>query len=144
MQDLKKRYDQYLQEAEKARQRAGLCDGLFGMGSDPRKAPCHQDFYEYVGQWAADFLQKNPDAGACAEAAGWLLKLADAHRGETDLFGYLYAALGHGLELIARMDRDSAKELLAWYDGAYPKRDRMPVQDGVHKALKKASRMKLW
>ena len=144
MQTLKDQYERYLLEAERARQRAGLCDGLFGMGNDPRRASCHQDFYEYVGRWTADFLKSGPDAAACTAAVSWLLRVADGHREQQDVFGYLYAAQGHGLELIARMDRDSAKELLCWYDRTYPKRDRMPVQDGVYKALKKASRTKLW
>ena len=141
MQDLKNRYEQYLEEAEKARQKAGLCGGLFGMGNDPRKAPCHEAFYVFVAEWVGAFLQTEGD---CGEAASWLLKLADAHRGEKDVFGYLYAAQGHALPLIARMDRESAKELLCWYEGAYPRRNRMPVQDAVYKALKKAARPKLW
>lgn len=143
MDALKNRYEQYLREAEKARQKAGLCDGLFGMGNDPRKAPCHEAFYEYVARWVAEFLEGEPGPEACAEAAGWLLKLAQAHRGQKDVYGYLYAAQGHALPLIARMDRDRAGALLAWYEEAHPRRDRMPVQDGVCKALKKAARPKL-
>ena len=144
MQDLKNRYELYLREAEKARQRAGLCDGLFGMGNDPRKASCHQDFYEYVGQWVDAFLKMKLDPESCAEAVEWILKIADAHRAQKDVFGYLYAAQGHALPLIARMDRNIAGELLSWYDRSYPKRDRMPVQDRVYKALKKASAVKRW
>ena len=141
MQDLKNRYEQYLQEAEKARQKAGLCDGLFGMGNDPRKAPCHEAFYEFVAHWVGACVQTEGD---CGEAAAWLLKIAEAHREEKDVFGYLYAAQGHALPLIVRMDREKAKELLCWYESAYPRRDRMPVQDEVYKALKKAARPKLW
>ena len=137
MQDLKNRYEQYLAEAEKARQRTGLCDGLFGMGNDPRKAPCHEAFYEFVAQWVDQFMQTEGD---CGEAARWLLKIADAHREQKDIFGYLYAAQGHALPLIGRMDREQAKELLCWYDSAYPRRERMPVQDQVFKALKKAAK----
>ena len=144
MQNLKNRYEQYLEEAAKARQKAGLCDGLFGMGNDPRKAPCHEAFYEFVASWVAEFLEKTPATGTCAEAAAWIVKIADAHRGEKDVFGYLYAAQRHALPLIAWMEQESAKKLLCWYESAYPRRDRMPVQDEVCKALKKAARPKLW
>ena len=144
MKDLICRYEQYLGEAEKARQKAGICDGLFGMGNDPRKAPCHEAFYDFVGKWVKEFLCMAPTADDCAVAAEWLLKIADVHRGQNDIFGYLYAAQGHVLPLITRLDRERARALLDWYEKAYPRRDRMPVQDEVFRALKKASRMKLW
>ena len=140
MQDLKNRYEQYLAEAEKARKKAGLCDGLFGMGNDPRKAPCHDAFYEYVAGWVQEFLAQDPTAQDCAAAVEWIVKLAAAHWEQKDTFGYLYAIHGHIIPLIPRLDRDAAKELASWYEGAYPRRKRMPVQDQVFKALKKAAK----
>ena len=140
MHNLKNRYDLYLAEAEKARQRAGFCDGLFGLGKDPRKAACHDDFYEYVAGWVQEFLEHDPSAAECAAAVEWIVKLASAHWEQKDTFGYLYAIHGHIMPLIPRMDREAAKEVASWYEGAYPRRKRMPVQEQVFKALKKAAR----
>ena len=69
LQTLKERYDRYVAEAREARQKAGLCDGLFGMGNDPRRHPCHGNFYEAVGTWVEDFLRDDPGEPECAEAA---------------------------------------------------------------------------
>lgn len=144
MQRLKDQYVKYLSEAEQARRKAGLCDGLFGMGNDPRKHPCHGSFYEAVETWAAGFLKENPCGDECAEAAAWILKAADLYRENQDVFWYMYAAQIHALPIIAKLNRADAKHLLQWYDRAYPARDRMPVQDQVYRALKKAARPGLW
>lgn len=133
------RYEQYAREAAAAREKAGLCDGLFGFGRDPRKDPCHEAFYQAAGEWVTAFLQTEPGASQCAEAVHWLLTAADIHR-EEDTFWHLYAAQGHALPLIPRMTGSDCKALLQWYDKAYPARDRMPVQDNVVKALKKGIR----
>lgn len=144
IQKLKDRYDRYITEAQEARQKAGLCDGLFGMGNDPRKHPCHESFYKAVETWAADFLKEGPPAEQCAEAAAWILQAADFHREDQDVYWYLYAAQLHALPLIARLAREDAKQLQQWYDRAYPARERMPAQDQVYRALKKAARPGLW
>jgi len=142
--ELKDRYGQYEMEAQRARDRAGLCDGLFGMGNDPRKAPCHQSFYDAVGQWTEVFLKSGASAGDCEEAAVWILQAADLHREEPDVFWYLYAVQAHALSLIPRMEQEAAGKLMDWYAKAYPPKDRMPVQDKVYHALKKTARSKLW
>jgi hypothetical protein len=137
---LKNHCDRYLADAREAREKAGLCDGLFGMGKDPRKDPCHERFYRTVESWTAEFLKQEPAAQQQAAAAAWILKAADEHRDETDVYWYLYAAQVHALPIIAKLEQGSAKELLQWYDRAYPARERMPVQDQVYRALKKAAR----
>ena len=144
LQTLKNRYDRYVAEAQEARQKAGLCDGLFGMGNDPRKHPCHERFYEAVGSWVANFLEGKPGEGECAEAAEWILKAADLNRENQDAYWYMYAAQIHALPVIAKLPRDEAKRLLQWYDRAYPPRERMPVQDQIFRALKKTARPGLW
>ena len=144
IQRVKECYERYEQEALAARQRAHPCDGLFGFGADPRRDPCHDRFYQTVGQWVEEFLNAKPGPEACGEAAEWILKAADIHREEQDVYWYMYAAQSHALPLIRKMDTERSKALLNWYETAYPARDRMPAQDAVYKALKKASRTKLW
>ena len=144
LQTLKNRYNRYIEEAQEARQKAGLCDGLFGMGNDPRKHPCHGNFYEAVGTWVEDFLRDDPGEPECAEAAEWILKAADLNRENQDVYWYMYAAQTHALPVIEKLTREDAKLLLQWYDRAYPARDRMPTQDQVFRALKKTARPGLW
>lgn len=138
IQALKARYAQYHQEAQAAWEKAGLCDGLFGMGADPRKHPCHDDFYNSIGQWVTGFLASEPEASACLEAAQWILKQPADYK-DQNIFWYLYAAQKHALPLIPLLPAAACRDLLAWYEGTYPKRDRMPVQDAVVKTLKKTA-----
>ncbi len=137
---LKNQYELYLAEALEARRKAGICDGLFGMGKDPRKDACHERFYHAIENWTAEFLNQETTAQQKAEAAAWILKAADRHRGEMDVYWYLYAAHLHAIPIIEKLETEPAKELLQWYDQAYPARERMPVQDQVYRALKKAAR----
>lgn len=136
---LKNHCSRYLAEAQEARGKAGLCDGLFGMGKDPRKDPCHERFYRAVESWTDEFLKQETTAQQRAAAAAWILKAADEHRGEMDVFWYLYAAQAHAIPIIEKLEQEAAKELLIWYDRAHPARERMPVHDRVYRALKKAA-----
>ena len=144
LQTLKNRYNRYIEEAQEARQKAGLCDGLFGMGNDPRRHPCHESFYKAVESWVSGFLGGKPGEAECAEAAEWILKAADVHRENQDVYWYMYAAQTHALPVIEKLTREDAKLLLQWYDRAYPARDRMPLQDQIVRVLKKTARPGLW
>lgn len=138
---LKARYGQYEQESRQAVEKAKPTDGLFGMGNDPRKDPCHDRFYEDVAAWVQEFLETAPDPQAAADAAEWILRAADAHR-EQEVYWYMYAAQGHALELIRRMPQSRSETLLRWYDEAYPKIERMPVHREVYKLLRKVAKAK--
>ncbi|MBQ7800983.1 MAG: hypothetical protein IJ375_01520 [Oscillospiraceae bacterium] len=138
---LKARYGQYEREAREAVRKARPTDGLFGMGADPRKHPCHDQFYEDVGSWVAEFLAAEPGTEEAAEAAEWILMAADIHRDE-ETFWYMYAAQGHARELIPLMPPERRAALRDRYDGAYPAMDRMPVQKTVYKLLRKNTKAK--
>ena len=73
----------------------------------------------------------------------WILRAADGCR-DRETYWYMYAAQAHALPLIPGMTQEDCRVLLDWYDGAYPPRDRMPVQEQVYKALKKAARKTWW
>ena len=51
----------------------------------------------------------------------------------------MYAAQGWCRELVSRLDADGCAELRTLFDELYPKRDRMPVQQELYKALKKGA-----
>ena len=46
------------------------------------------------------------------------------------------ASQRHVLPLIARISAEDKKEMLAWYEKAYPKRRRMPLQKQILEKLK--------
>ena len=131
-------YNAYEEKAKEVRRKASRYAGAFGLGDDPRKHECHEDFFDDVGRWVQDFLNENPSAGEITQAACWILKAADAHR-DTDVYWLMYAAQSHAGSLIPHMSREESLQLLQWYDGAYPKGERLPAQQEVYRILRKQS-----
>ena len=136
VQKLKERYARYVETARKVRRKAPATAGLFGMGDDPRKNPCHEAFYEDVASWAAEFRASNPDEKAANEAVSWIIEAAAEHRDE-DAYWFMYAVHGHCKELIPLLAPADCARLVQFYDEQYPRRDRMPVQKEVYRLLKK-------
>ena len=130
-------YADYFKKAADARSKASPFAGVWGMGDDPRKDHCHDAFYEAVGAWVQGFDSQDPEA--VLEAVRYILEAADSHRDE-DVYWYLYAAQGLVMPLISRIRAEDCKALAQWYDKRYPKRHRLPVQQSLFKALKKAGK----
>lgn len=141
LEQLKACYAQYEREARQAVLNANPTDGLFGMGADPRKHPCHDQFYRAVEAWVAEFLKGEPSDWEIADAAEWIIRAADGHRDE-ETYWYMYAAQIHAQPLIQRMPAHRSAELAEWYNSAYPAIDRMPVQKTVFKLLRKCGKAK--
>lgn len=138
LEQLKERYRQYDEEATLVRKKASPADGLFGFGNDPKNHPCHELFYEDIGKWTEAFLQTGPDARDALAAARFLIE-APKTCGSRESYWMMYAAQGWCRELVNRLDTDGCAELKALFDELYPKRDRMPVQQELYKALKKGT-----
>ena len=117
-----------------ARLRPG--DGILGMGRDPRRDPCHMEFYEAVGQAVTQSLQAGLEAGGADRAVRFLLSMSQGDR-HTLARPMMEAAQGHALPLIPLLEKSQAAELVRWYAGQYPKRRRLPIQDKVLAALEK-------
>lgn len=139
MTELMQIYNTYYEKAADVRSKASPLAGIWGMGDDPRKDHCHDAFYEAVQDWVGRFALSAPAPDAVLEAVKWILAAALAHKNE-DVYWYLYAAHGLTLPLIPRLDPGDCKALFQWYDASYPKRDRLPVQRQVWKALKKGGK----
>lgn len=129
-------YTRYYEKAARARSKAPALAGIWGMGNDPRNDLCHEDFYEAVQEWVAGF---SADGAAALTAVRWILSAPLDHKNE-DVYWYLYAAHGLVLPLIDRLAPADCRALFSWYDASYPRRDRLPVQQQVWKALKKRSK----
>lgn len=141
MERLRRRYEQYEQEAREATDRASPWDGMLGFGNDPRRHACHDSFYRDVGAWTEEFLKSQPTREQAAEAAGWIIRAAKGHEAEAT-YGYMFAAQGFARSIIPLMSPDDCRQLQLWYDGAYRPIDRMPVQREVYKLLKKGAKGK--
>lgn len=136
LEQLKGIYLKYSEDYAKAVAKAPLCAGLLGLGESPKNAPCHEIFYESVGQWTEAFLRSDPTAEEAGEALKWILEAADRCR-DSGTYPYCFAAQGHAEKLIALAPAQVSLALCQWYDRAYPPIERMPVQKKIYKLLKK-------
>ena len=138
IQQLQSRYRQYDAEAALVRRQSSLTDGLFGFGKDPKNHPCHELFYEDNGKWTRTFLKTRPDTKDSFEAIRFLIA-APKEYSNRESYWMMCAAQGWCRELVDLLDADGCAKLRGLFDELYPKRDRMPVQEELYKALKKRS-----
>lgn len=138
LQQLQELYAVYIKECGDVILKAAPTDGLFGMGSDPRKDPCHMRFYEGVEQWVRSFLAEPPDGEGAYQAVRWILAAPAEHAGEP-VYWFMFAAQGHCRELIPLLSREQCAGLRELYDDRYPRRERMPVQAEIYKQLRRGS-----
>lgn len=139
LQQLKDRYERYNEEANQARINCSPVGGLFGFGDDPKRHPCHEQFYEDVGKWTQAFLETQPDAEECFQAVRFMLTAPKVCSG-ADSYWMMYAAHGWCRELVGKLDAAGCGELRKLYGELYPRADRMPVQQALYKALKKGEK----
>lgn len=141
MEQLKQRYEKYIQDAIVIRQKAGPLSGIFGIGNGPQNDPAHVIFYEDVQAWVQQFLAKGPREQECFEAASFILR-APAELGQKDSYWMMYAAQGLAKDLVKGLTGEHCAWLLSFYDAHYPAKDRMPVQRELYKQLKKGTKSK--
>ena len=138
LQQLQERYRQYDEEANLVRKKASPADGLFGVGNDPKNHPCHEMFYEDIGRWTTAFLASAPTPEQSYAAARFLIA-APVECSSKESYWMMYAAQGWCRELVCRLDAEGCGKLRDVFDDLYPKRDRMPVQQELYKALKRGT-----
>lgn len=132
-------YEDYLAKATKVKQSASWFDGMFGLGNDPRKNPCHDAFYEAAQQWTAGFAASAPSQETAREAASFILEAPHKHR-QSEGYMYMFVAIGNILPLIPFLKKEDCRALAQQLDHFYPRLDRFPLQQQVFKALQKAGK----
>ena len=135
---LRGRVERYEEAVDSMTSRLRPGDGVLGMGRDPRRDPCHMAFYEEVGETVARFQATEPEAGEVVQAVRFLLTLGQGDRRPL-VRPMLEAAQGHALPLIPLLEPGQAEELAHWYGASYPRRQRLPIQERVLRALEKRS-----
>lgn len=137
--ELKSMYEAYIEKSLDVRRKAPLFAGFLGLGNDPRKHACHEEFYEAAIAWTEKFAQTNPSAEDAMTAASYMLEVPDQHR-EQDSFWFLWVAVGNIRSLIPYLQKEDCRTLVARFDELYKKRDRMPLQIETYKKLAKAAK----
>ena len=111
-------------------------DGLFGFGNDPKRSPCHMDFYNEVGRVAARLAEEGCPPEEAAEAVELLLTMGEKF-GRRLTQPMMEAVQGHALPLIPLLTCEQARAMAGRYALRYPRRKRLPVQNQVFLALER-------
>ena len=115
-------------------------DGLLGFGRDPKREPCHMEFYNAVGETVRQMVQDGISPAEAEEAARFLMTLAQEGRYFSLTQPMREAVQGHARILVPLLEPETARRMAAWYAKAYPRRRRLPVQSQLLKDLERRAR----
>jgi hypothetical protein len=111
-------------------------DGLFGLGNDPKRDPCHMAFYDALSEILSQAQSQPLSEAELDELVACVLRLDADNAGQLDMVRLMLQAVqGLTLPLIPRISQPCAEELAAWYAQYYPRKSRMPNQSKVLRAL---------
>lgn len=132
MDELEKLYEDYLDLVAQLYRKRKLWDGAFGLGGGPADNPCHEQLVHDVEAALAAMPQAQRQG-----AVEYILRESLAHKNDPVVYYTLLAAHGATLPYLKDLPVEQARQLRDWYQGAYPRRERMPCQDKVLAGLKK-------
>lgn len=131
---LKTIYTDYAEITKAVRKKARAFDGIFGLGKDPRKDPCHEAFYDQVGAWVTEFLATEPTQDVLMEVAMYLVEVPAEYKNE-ECYWFMFAAQGHMKPMIGQLTPENRTQLKTRLEQLYKKMDRMPLQNELLKML---------
>jgi len=132
-------YDEYVAKCEKLEQEKKPFAGVLGLTKGPADDPCHERFAQDVGALLERFRAGEPGSEETRELLRFCYEAPVRHPEPRCAYWMLLAVHALGLDLIERLDAGDAAELYAWYDAAFPRRQRVPVQKKLIERLKKAA-----
>ena len=132
MEELKRLYENYLNQVDRLQRERKPFEGAFGLGGGPGTNPCHRKFAQDVEQLLAQMPQ--PER---LEAMEYIFRQAPAHKDNPLVYWMFLAVHGSVVPFLKELTPQQAQQLRAWYENAYPERDRLPCQHRVVYTLKK-------
>lgn len=134
MEKLQEIYCEYTETLGKVTKKTSPLAGIFGTGGGVKSHPCHEAFYEKVGQWVDTFLLRQPEAAEILEATRFILIAGAAHKSQPT-YALCFAAQGHAKKLIGLLPKADCAALQEEYDSLYPESVRLPVNQQVYDML---------
>ena len=111
-------------------------DGLLGFGRDPKRDPCHMEFYEAVGEAVGRMVQEGLNPAEAEDTVRFWSPCSGGAVFRPDP-AMREAVQGHARTLVPLLEPETARELAAWYNKTYPRRRRLPVQNQLLKELER-------
>lgn len=131
-----KAYADYLGGMDDSKKARRAMDKLLGLSRDTDRERCQDAFMAALHAAVEDFTASEPGEDETEEAARYILSQAHEHKKSGDAYWMLLSSHAYALPLVERLPASRAAALRAWFEGEYPKRERMPVQKAVLDALK--------
>lgn len=133
-------YEDYAAEFQSLEQKRRAGAGMFGLTDGPRNYACHERFAENLEHLLKEAEETVPPEQA-EEILEYVYLAYQARKERQDAVYWMLGAVhGKTTGLISRLTPESAGRLLARYEGAYPRREQLPVQKRVAAALKKRAK----
>lgn len=130
-------YKAYLQQIQEAEKRLKPADGLFGMGEKLANAPCHEAFLEALRAFF-DSMDTREDPERICQVLSYVYQAPFAYpQVHRSAYWMFLAVQGLTQQAIPCLRPEDAQALYLWYQKAYPRRERLPVQNQVLEALKR-------
>lgn len=129
-------YSAYLEGMDEARRGRRSIDGLLGLGRDAAAERCQDQFVSALRAAVEDFAASQPASADVCDSVRYILAQAHEHRKAQSAYWMLLASHAMALPLVELLTAAQSREVLDWFEGEYPRRERLPVQKQLLTALK--------
>lgn len=136
---IEKIYRRYIEALCGARSAGSFTDGLMGFGKSDDSYPCHDEFYDSLDAEITSLTAKMTPQEA-AEALEYICFAPLDSKDDNSAYWMMIAAHSLAARLVPLADESAAAELAGRYEAAYPRHERLPVQNELLKQLKKRAR----
>ncbi len=128
--------EQYIEALAEADKHRKLGSGIFGIGPGPGDDPCHVVMDEQVAALTSEMAKNEADPAVIGELVKAVLEAEKSREWPEAARWAVLATQRHTIPLIAGMNQSDREDILAWFEKAYPRRLRMPIQKQIINALK--------
>ncbi|MBQ6927861.1 MAG: hypothetical protein IJQ36_06070 [Oscillospiraceae bacterium] len=137
---LQELYESYLGEVELLELNRKPSAGIFGLKGGPADDPCHDRFAETLHGFYEGFAAQKPESAAVKELMAYACTLPTVRREPRTAYWMLIAVQSLTQELVGLLTPSDAEELAVLYEKSFRRRERMPAQIKLIKALKAAGK----
>ncbi len=132
-------YESYLKEAALAEYNRKPGAGIFGLKGGPADDPCHDRFAEALRLFYDELTAQKADSGTVRELMEYACAAPLRFREPRTAYWMLLAVQGLTQPLIGLLSAQDARTLAELYEKSYKRRERLPVQIKLIKALRAAA-----
>lgn len=129
-------YAAYLAGMEDALRSGRSIDGLFGLGRNVTAEQCQDAFVAALNAAVDGFIASEPEPQDVRDAVRFIMAQAHEHRKSQSAYWMLLASHALAIPLVGLLSAEDARSLREYFEGEYPRRERLPVQKELLKALK--------